>query len=416
MPLSRDQSEAISTQNHAQQNIFEQKQQERQQSPRIYQVTDGLHSKHTKTNYCLAFGQFLRDGARTTDLQVLLDHKPKVIEQMIIGYIEQLRDKGRSHKTITMHCAAVFYFFSMNDVVLNRRKIMRFVPPEESSQNNDNAYSVEEINQIIQQGCGDVRSKVIVLLMAATGMRLGAIPGLRVGDLQKVNIPDPSPQTSSKTIYVIWVYARTKTKYYCFATPELTSMIDAYLYGFRERLGERITDKSPLIREMFDSHNRFIINAPKLPTERMIQLALEQALKRAGVNQRTSSLGKAKRREIMRSHGFRKHWVTQMIKAKVDYSVREFLVGHKVSRGLDFNYDRTSVEDRLQEFVKAIPLLTIDRSKGLQTRVKELETEQAQEIVQLRQRDAINSDAIANLSDKINQLLGEVQILKQRSS
>ena len=44
-------------------------------------------------------------GQKTTDLQVLLDHKPKVIEQMIIGYIESLTDKGRARNTIAVHVA-----------------------------------------------------------------------------------------------------------------------------------------------------------------------------------------------------------------------------------------------------------------------------------------------------------------------
>lgn len=54
----------------------------------------------------------------------------------------------------------------------------------------------------------------------------------------------------------------------------------------------------------------------------------------------------------MRAHGFRKFAISTMIKAKVDYNSREYLVGHKMSRGLDVNYDRTSEEDRLLEFLK----------------------------------------------------------------
>jgi DNA/RNA-binding domain of Phe-tRNA-synthetase-like protein len=56
-----------------------------QGAKRIYQVTDGLRTKHTKKTYQAAFKQFLRDGAKTQDLQVLLDHKSRVLEQMIIG-------------------------------------------------------------------------------------------------------------------------------------------------------------------------------------------------------------------------------------------------------------------------------------------------------------------------------------------
>ena len=93
---------------------------------RIYLVTDGLGSKYTKRDYGYAFAQFQRDGAKTTDLQVLLDYKPRVLEQMTIGYIEHLRDKGRAHKTISLHVAAILHFFEMNDIVLNKRKTNPF--------------------------------------------------------------------------------------------------------------------------------------------------------------------------------------------------------------------------------------------------------------------------------------------------
>jgi hypothetical protein len=76
--------------------------------------------------------------------------------------------------------------------------------------------------------------------------------------------------------------------------------------------------------------------------------------------------------KVMRSHGFRKFAITQMIKAKVDYSAREYLVGHKHSRGLDVNYDRTSVEDRLSEWSGAIDLLTVNPENRLRRQIETL--------------------------------------------
>ena len=91
-------------QQQEQQQPFHQQQQQQPQhqqlGDRIYQVTDGLKSNYTKRDYGYAFKQFLREGAKTGDLQVLLDYKPKVIEQMVIGYVEMLRDKGHASKTI----------------------------------------------------------------------------------------------------------------------------------------------------------------------------------------------------------------------------------------------------------------------------------------------------------------------------
>ena len=50
----------------------------------------------------------------------------------------------------------------------------------------------------------------------------------------------------------------------------------------------------------------------------------------------------------------------------LDYEVREYLSGHRHSRGLDTSYDRLTPNERLQEWSKAINFLTIDESLYLQ--------------------------------------------------
>lgn len=85
-------------------------------------------------------------------MQVLLDCKPGVIESMIIGHIERLRDVEKlSYWTIQMHCAAIFHFFEMNDVNLNAKKIKRFLPPDKSDHSNRPTHCREEINQILSK-------------------------------------------------------------------------------------------------------------------------------------------------------------------------------------------------------------------------------------------------------------------------
>ena len=68
-----------------------------------------------------------------------------------------------------------------------------------------------------------------------------------------------------------------------------------------------------------------------------------------------------------------------MIKAKLDYSAREYMVGHKVSRGLDVNYDRTTEEDRLSEYLKAVDLLTINSENRLKHKIYQLESQHSDE-------------------------------------
>lgn len=73
----------------------------------------------------------------------------------------------------------------------------------------------------------------------------------------------------------------------------------------------------------------------------------------------------------MLSHGFHKFNITQLKRARVDFSDREYLVGHKFSRGLGLNYDRTTKEDRLAEYMKAVDLLTISPENRLRKEVRE---------------------------------------------
>lgn len=371
--MSKEQAEASYGQNHVQETSFGQQQLPQE---RIYQVTDGLRAKHTKRTYRNAFGQFLRDGAKTTDLQLLLDHKPRVLEQMIIGYIESLRDKGRTHRTIALHVAAILHFFvTLNDTPLNKRKITRFIPPDEESTHADKAYTADDILRVLNV-C-DIRTKVMVLLMASTGMRLGALPVLRVGHLIPI---------SEYNLYQINVYATSrKERYPTYCTPECRNIVDAYV-EYRRRIGENITDESPLIRELFSPANPFTVNKPKPSTDRMITQSLEKVLNKAGVNQRSIGLGRFKRRGIMRSHGFRKFCITQMKKAGLDFSDRHSLLGHKSNVANDLNYDRTPDSDRLEEYVKAIPLLTIEPTQRLEKENQDLKAVQAERITRLEAR------------------------------
>jgi integrase len=334
---------------------------------RIYQVTDGIQVLATADDYRWIFNRFLTYlRIPNNDLPILLDpqtYSIQTIESRIIDYIRYLSGvRGCKHSTINLHCAAIFHFFEMNDVVLNKRKIKRFLPPDESD-HSDKPYTVEQIGQILKN-C-DERSRVIILLMASTGMRIGALPGLRIGDLTEI---------PNHNLYKIQVYTRSKKdRYYTFCTPETKIAIDSY-FDYRKRFREVLKPESPLIREQFNIDNPFTIDAPKFLSRWGINYIVFQVLKRSGI----------KTKEVMSSHGFRKHVITMMIKAKVDYEAREYLVGHKHSRGLDVSYDRTTEEDRLAEYKRAIPYLTIDPKQRLEKENQELKSERAEEIAKLK--------------------------------
>jgi integrase len=72
------------------------------------------------------------------------------------------------------------------------------------------------------------------LILASTGIRIGALRTLRVGDLEKID-----------GISKVRVYSGDKEEYITFTTIECTEEIDTYL-DFRARHGEKITGDSSL--------------------------------------------------------------------------------------------------------------------------------------------------------------------------
>jgi integrase len=336
----------------------------------IYSVTDGLASKHTKKKYRIYFNNFVK-YQRLTDEAELIDKPAKELENIIIAYITRHLATTLKLRRGSIHTQvyAIFHFFDMNDIQLNTKKIMRFLPPDDEGNREDRAYTVEEIQALLSK-C-DERFKVVILLMASTGMRIGALSSLNVGDLTKI------PEYN---LYKIMVYAGSrKDRYYTFCTPECASAIDSYLQ-YRERLGEGESLKpgAPLIREQFNIYDLIRIKSPQRLTVYTFEWMIRQLLIRSGMEP-----GKVKQ-----SHGFRKFAITQMIKAKVDYSSREYLVGHKYSRGLDASYDRTTEEDRLSEYLKAVDYLTIHSENRLKDKIQKLESEKSEELKLLKRQVA----------------------------
>jgi len=143
-----------------------------------------------------------------------------------------------------IRAAALKHFCEMNDMTLNWRKINRFIE-EKKRTVQDRAYTKEEIRRTLDK-C-DERKRVMILLLASTGMRIGALPQLKIKHLAGV---------LNGSLYQISVYAGTSSQYITFCTSECAKAIDDYL-DYRSRCGEKLTPESSLIREQFDRNDPF---------------------------------------------------------------------------------------------------------------------------------------------------------------
>lgn len=131
-----------------------------------------------------------------TDL--LAEHDSRLIEQQIINFIIKMTENGKHYSSLHNYVTAVLSFYKINDVVLNTSKISKFMP-EQTRMIKDRAYSHEEIGKLLQ--IADERMRVVILLMASTGMRIGALPELKLHNIEKKNEVLPETVTTSRPAF-----------------------------------------------------------------------------------------------------------------------------------------------------------------------------------------------------------------------
>lgn len=117
--------------------------QPQSREPQIYKVDDGIPSPRTRLRYRFAFSLFMRHcKLEDSDLSLLVQKHPRLIESQIIGYIRFLaEEKHYTRGSISAAIATVYHFLEMNDVLLNKKKVNRFLPEDESDHNRSCLYS-----------------------------------------------------------------------------------------------------------------------------------------------------------------------------------------------------------------------------------------------------------------------------------
>jgi integrase len=320
-------------------------------SSAYFNFINSITSQQTKQAYNQNLTRFMKFcNLDSVDNLLKID-----MQKSIINYVVSLKNDNISYSTINVLLAPIFHFCEMNDIILNKKKIAKY-KPERMRVVNDRSYTDKEIAKILN--IADIRMKVIILLMASAGLRAGAIPSLRLRNIDKNKIT---------------VYEKTNDEYFTFCTPECRQAIDDYL-EYRTRNGENLTPESYLIRQQFNIND--IVKKSIKPIQVGSLMTLVKMITiRAGLRQ-TNHIGKEnkkERKDIALTHSFRKFFTTTCINSEVNPEIREMLLGHKI--GLASAYYRPTEEKMLAEYQKAANNLTINEENRLNIKVKKLEAE-----------------------------------------
>jgi hypothetical protein len=130
---------------------------------------EGLKSPVTKAAYSYALQKYMNHLKINFPDELLIHlENPKIIQNQIIEYMIQLKNPPYSlrYATRSQYLAAIMTFYDLNEVVLSKKKIYRYLGEEERPLEN-RGYTTEEISRMLE--VSDERTRAIILVLASQG-------------------------------------------------------------------------------------------------------------------------------------------------------------------------------------------------------------------------------------------------------
>jgi integrase len=330
---------------------------------------------------------------------------------------ERVNRKEITGATVRNYVKSIKLFCEMADIPIPWKKITRGLPRGKKYA-DDRIPTLEEIRKLVEYP--DRRIKAIVYTMASSGIRIGAWDYLQWGHIR------PIERNNEVIAAKIIVYAGEDEEYFTYISPEAwRALVD--WKNYRQSSGELINDESWVMRDLWDTRvaqGRGLASCPKKLASLGVKRLMERAIWAQGLRKKLEP-GK-KRHPYQANHSLRKWFKTRCEIAGMKPINIEKLMNH--STGISDSYYRATENELLEDYLKAAEMLTINDDKvTLQKQVAELTekskeenyvikgklSDREKEIQLLRQRDSLNTDAIANLSDKMQELVLKVQELEK---
>ena len=308
-----------------------------------------IKTEETRKNYTYYLDKFI-SFYKIKDYDSLVTIPQEKIQVMVEDYVMDLK-KRVSPNSVPTFLYGIQAFFDSNDIDLRWKKIRRLYPARVKV-TGTKPYTTKQV-QLMLSYTTSLRNRAVIHFMAASGVRVGAIPELRIRHLREMPFGCKS----------IMVYEGSVEEYTTFLTPEASEILNLYLEQ-RKSDGERLDENSPVFREDY----KIGILKPRPMSKKAIVNMMERIVKNAGINR--VKIGK--RYETQLDHGLRKRFDTIMeLNGNIKESLSEKMMGH--SDGVRGRYVKPDVEKLFEEYKKAVPELTVDDSARLLAENQKLE-------------------------------------------
>ena len=245
-----------------------------------------------------------------------------------------------------------------------------------------------------------------MLLSASTGIRVGAWDFMKWKHISPIK-NDNGAILAAKLV----VYPNESEEYLTFMTPEAYNAVKEWM-DFRASFGEEITGESWILRNTWQkvkprySHRIGLAKYPKQFKSTGIKTLVGRALQIQGIRSKLNLKNGEKNHDWKTLHGFRKFFKTQTERSLKSLNV-EILMGHDI--GLANSYYKPSQQELLEDYLKAVDLLTIrsDKSK-LENQVKELRERSKDNDYLFKSKLQEKDEEIRSMKEELNSMRSEM--------
>ena len=304
---------------------------------------NSLRTEATRSKY-LYYMKLFKEYYKIKDYDSIITISIPELQIMVEDYVIMLK-KRVNPNSVGGYMAGIEAFFETNDVELKWKKIRRLYPAKIKKTGNS-MWTTQDI-RVMLESTRDTRQKALIHFLAASGVRRGAIPGLKIKHVTQM----------PNHCKAITVYEGSIEEYVTFIHSEAAYWLDKYLEE-RRNDGEYLDVNSPLFRKSYQIGIQKVLPMNDELVLKVIWYVIKKSGLRAGQQKRSG------RFETQIDHGFRKRWNTIVENTDgMKIILAEKMMGHSVkSIPMAQVYNLPTIDVLFKEYQKAIPELIIDDS------------------------------------------------------
>lgn len=361
------------------------------------------------TNSCDVYGsgivylsRFLAQNGFSHTAETILEsiNKNEInLYELFDNFVAFLVSSGLSIPSIRLYIAAVRSYFAYHDIDIIPSKFKRKVRMPKLYREDEQPLDVQDIRKILL-ACNNRKLKAYLLTLASGAMRATEALAIRIKDCDF--------SVSPTKIHIRKEFSKTRVSRDIYISDEATQYLRQWIdWKYRDKGNEWTKKKDPndLIFGVYTSNE---------PNPKHIYLKIlkefERILTVLGLDERKEEGRKLRRKVTL--HSLRRH-AKVVISNQVNQDYSEWFLGHSRSPyyTLKEQARREIYATKVMKYLTFLDYTTLESTgKNIEAKLAEKE----REIQLLRQKDSVNSDAIAGLSDQLTKVMQEIEILKKQ--